>query len=186
MCHRWWCPDSCVTDRQRALRYAEGVEEERTLTGERWVHQWQVDVDPTCCLHTGITGLSSQSQHSFLDHVPIYTGQWRISCNHLHLERRHGGQTVRRATWGSLHADYRINPTYSYARGHQRGKRENKRRPQHFHLTHRAPSLMASSKGAPKRKEGDPPTTQASTAVARSSRPRVASRAQGTGAAKIR
>ena len=34
--------------------------------------------------------------------------------------------------------------------------------------------------------KGDPPTTQASSAVARSSRPRVASRAQGTRAAKIR
>ena len=35
-------------------------------------------------------------------------------------------------------------------------------------------------------KEGDPPTTQASSAAARSSCPRGASRAQGAGAAKIR
>lgn len=39
---------------------------------------------------------------------------------------------------------------------------------------------------ASKRKEVDPPTIQAISAAARSSRPRVASRAQGTGAAKIR
>jgi len=35
-------------------------------------------------------------------------------------------------------------------------------------------------------KEGDPPTTQASSAEARSSCPRGASRAQGAGASKIR
>ena len=55
-----------------------------------------------------------------------------------------------------------------------------------FQLIHRVMRKEQSAKRRKSLKKGNPPTTQASGAAARSSRPRGASRAQGTGATKIR
>ena len=62
--------------------------------------------------------------------------------------------------------------------------REKRKTPFLLHLSACPPTGEQAKKGA--KSKGDPPTTQAGTAVARSSRPRVASRARGARAAKIR